>query len=211
MQESGLLPQAISRAQAEVLFYRQNKSKSINFWRWVEILAHMAKMHYKANRGLDQLSRFLSEVVFPAPGIRAEALPFQEWNSLLQSDDLQLPRRDNRPLVERLFACFKSKNYTVYGQMTLANYIVLVDEFHIVPELVSKVMAIRLFRAAQSDPFTDLIGGEEFETLCCYLGLAAHPDLTAPEAVGEVGHWLGLSAQRLKVLESNSTKGLRLN
>lgn len=211
MQESGLVPQAVSRAQAEVLFYRQNKSKSISFWRWVEVLAYMAKLRYKAHRGLDHLSQFLSEVLFPAPGIRQGALPLQDWNQHLLSEDLNLPRKDNRGIIERLFAYFRSKNSGLYGQMTLANYLVLVDEFHIVPELVSKVTAIRLFRAAQRDAFNDLLSLEEFDILCCYLGFASHPNLPPAEAVEDVGHWLGLSAQRLKVLENSSTKDLRLS
>jgi len=211
MQESGLIPQATNRAKAEVLFYRQNKSKSISFWRWVEILAHMAKAHFKASRGFDHLTNFLSEVLFPAPGIRQGALPLQDWNLQLQSEDLRQPRRDNRSLVERLFAYFRSKNSALSGQMTLANYLVFVDEFHIVPELVSKVIAIRLFRAAQRDAFNDLLSLEEMDILFCYLGFASHPTLPPAEAVEEVGRWLGLSAQRLKVLESNSSKKLRLS
>lgn len=209
LRDSTLSPTMLSRSQADLLFFQGNQGKSITFWRWIEVLAQIAKKHYQSKKGLESLSRLISAVVLQAPGIRSNDLPIGQWNS------------DIARLGETLIACrgqlgeiyriFRSRRADAAGKMSLSNYLVCCTDMHIVPELLSKIAATRLFRAAQSDSFTDLASYEEFEQTCCYLAFATHTGKSCSDSVNQFVQWLRYSAQALRIVELEAGRSIRLD
>lgn len=208
LRDSTLSPALVSRSQADLLFFQGNQGRSITFWRWIEVLAQIAKTHYKSKNGLECLSRLIASVVLQAPGIKSNDLPLSLWNSEVAR--LGEALKTGKSQLEDMYHTFRSRRADAAGKMSLSNYLVCCSEMHIVPELLSKVAATRLFRAAQTDSFTDLASYEEFQLACCYLAFATHPGKCS-ESLQQFLQWLGYSAQALRIMELEAGRSLRLD
>ena len=209
LRDGAILQSMVSRAQADLLFFQGNQGKFITFWRWIEILALIGKKHYKSKRGLECLGRLITSVVLQAPAIRNNDLALSLWNSEIAR--LGEVIKEGKTEYESCFRAFRSKRADAGGRMSLGNYLVFCGEMHVVPELLSKIAAVRLFRAAQIDSFTDLVSYDEFVRICCYLAFTTHPGKSSMDSLRQFLQWLRYSAQALRVVELETGRRLHLD
>ena len=199
LRDSGLTPEFIPRAKADVLFFQDNTGKSISFFRWVDILAQIAKSRFKTSRSIDSLSRLVLEVILPSPSIRSNDLPTAEWETAIAR--IRTVVGSIHGTLEGIFRLYRSRRAGANGQMSIGNYLIFSTESHVVPELVSKVLAVRVFRTAKSDSFSEFASLEEFEKMFCYLAFIAFKEKGSEEAVRQMVKWVSLSTKAIRSVE----------
>lgn len=208
--DCGLMEEGLTRVQADLLFCKRNQAKWISFWRFVEILTEFARIHYRCDSGASRLSDYLREVVFKAVPKRLLPLDTSTLDSQLTQHDVSLVLSLHSDELKALFQLYRNKDSKQGKGLLLPKFLTLLSEFHLVPELLSKPEAVRLFRAADPKQFAAAsVDLEEFKRAMAFVGLFAfaRPEAgprqrAAPqECVAALFDWLRLSADQLRVLQ----------
>lgn len=200
LKDAQLVPQVCTRAQGDLFFFHKNRGKNVTFWRWVQILAEFAKLKYQVATGTDMLEKLVTEEIAPQSAIRESELAVPGWEEAVEDPTVQQELRKGSAMVDLLFSTFCSLTTGSLGLLPLAEYLHLTNESHIVPELLSKRDAVKVFRAVQNEAFSDLLSKEEFQAALVCTAMQAYPDKDSSEALASLFQWLERSAQALRTL-----------
>jgi len=210
LQDCALLGGGLTRVQADLLFCKRNQAKWISFWRFVEILTEFARGHYQCESGVAKLADYLREVVFRVVPKRVLPLDVAAFDAQLAQHDVSLVLSLHSDHLKSLFHLYRNKDSKQGKGLLLPKFLSLLCDFHLVPELLSKPEAVRLFRAADERQFAaSSLEQEEFKRAMGLVGIYAFGRAeagprqrgTAQECVSALFEWLRLSADQLRVLQ----------
>lgn len=210
LQDCGLLGNGLTRVQADLLFCKKNQAKWISFWRFVEILTEFARTHYQCDSGAARLADYLREVVFKAVPKRLMPLDVTAFDSQLTQHDVSLVLSLHSDQLKALFQLYRNKDSKQGKGLLLPKFLTLLSDFHLIPELLSKPEAVRLFRAANDRQFAaSSLELEEFKRAMGLVGLftfaraeaGPRQRATGQECVTALFDWLRLSADQLRILQ----------
>lgn len=200
IKDAQLVPQVCSRAQGDLFFFHKNTGKNVTFWRWVQILSEFAKLKYQVAVGTEVLERLVTEEIATKAAIRESELAVLGWEEAVEDPTVQQELRKGSGMMDLLYTTFCSLTTGSFGLLPLAEFIHLTSESHIVPELLSKRDSVKVFRAVQSEAFSDLLTREEFQAALVCTAMQAYPDKERSAAVAALFQWLERSAQALRTL-----------
>ena len=210
IQDCGMLEEGITRVQADLLFCKKNSSKWISFWRFVEIVAEFARVHYSAESGVGRLKDYLSEVVFLRAPRRITTMDLPSLESQISRHDVSLVLNMHTDQLRALYQLYRNKDSKQGKGLLIGKFLTLLTDFHMVPELLTKPEAVRLFRAADSKQFA--ASSVDFDSFKRALGLtglfsfsrieAGPRRRSAPqECVSALFDWLSLSSDQLRIMQ----------
>jgi hypothetical protein len=200
IKDAQLVPQICTRAQGDLFFFHKNTGKNVTFWRWVQILTEFAKLKYQVAIGTEVLERLVTEEIATKAAIRESELAVLGWEEAVEDPTVQQELRKGTGMMDLLFSTFCSLKTGSFGFLPLAEYIHLASESHIVPELLTKRDSVKVFRAVQSEAFSDVLTREEFQAALVCTAMQAYPDKDSSTAVAMLFQWLERSAQPLRTL-----------
>ena len=215
LQECDIFKGGLTRAKADLWFFKKNPGKTVTFWRFVEILAEFAKIHYKCPNGVDRLNDYLQEVVFHAENKRIVQVDISALESQLSQHDVSLILTLRGDVLKSLFKLYRNRDSKSGKGILVAKFLSLLNDFHVVPELLSKPEAVRLFRAAGEKQFAAvLLDFDEFRKCMAMVGLFSfsRPEAgqrqrhSSQECLNALFEWLNFSADFLRVLEMQGQK-----
>ena len=173
LEDCQMLTATMTRARAQLLFFKNNKTRSIDLWRFLEIVAEFAKLKYPDEPRVDALRKYTLVVVVPNSKIEAEQAQLYAWkqdSSELRVRELHYSKRTE---LLQLFNAYRTLQREYANQILLPAYLNFCCDFKFIPDLITKPEAARLFRAAgQSELFVDALTFDEFQSCCSMQAIA---------------------------------------
>jgi len=138
-----------SYAQADLLFFRNNKAKTINLRRFVEILFDMAKKHNPKIENDVPLA--VTTMVAEMGRLTTDATEdksstFLNLKSILLREDCQKHLRSRWSTVTKMFNSHQDKCVENSNEMTIKGYLACLHKYEIIPELVTRSEATKIFK-----------------------------------------------------------------
>jgi len=173
LEDCQMLSGGMTRARAQLLFCQNNKARSIDLWRFLEIVAEFAKAKYQQESRPEAIRKYTQEVMVPNSRVEAEQEQLRVWKqdaSELRIRELHYSKRSE---LLPLFNQYRTLERELANRLLLPAFLNFCSDFKFIPDLLTKPEAARLFRAAgNSQLFVDSLSFEEFQGLCALQAIA---------------------------------------
>ena len=173
LEDCQMLTTSLTRARAQLLFCQNNKTRSIDIWRFLEIIAEFAKSKYPRDSRLDAIRKYTQEIILPNSHIEEEQAQLRGWKQEASELRIRELHYSKRSELLPLFNQYRTLERENANRILLSSFLNFCSDFKFVPDLTTKPEAARLFRAAgNSELFVDSLSFEEFQALCGMQGIA---------------------------------------
>ena len=195
--DNGMLGVSCTQVNADLLFCKGNKSKSINFSKFCSILIDLAISKYpEISSKTTAVESFVRETIFHVRNLNAieKSDKYEDWFLELESAEVVKYLASHKTPLTNIF----KKHSFSSGKITLKEFIKLCQEKKIIPDLLSNQDCSQMFKVCQSTyvPGKDVssLGYDEYIECLCFLGfyyytkVASKEALTYPEKVRKFMH-----------------------
>lgn len=167
LEDCQMLNGSMTRARAQLLFCQNNKARSIDLWRFLEVVAEFAKAKYQRENRLDAIRQYTQEVIVPNSRIEAEQEQLRMWKQEANELHIRELHYAKRSELLPLFNQYRTLEREYADRLLLPAFLNFCSDFKFIPDLTTKPEAARLFRAAgNSQLFVDSLTFVEFQGLC---------------------------------------------
>eukprot|EP00357_Protocruzia_adherens_P016167 CAMPEP_0114993716 /NCGR_PEP_ID=MMETSP0216-20121206/12698_1 /TAXON_ID=223996 /ORGANISM="Protocruzia adherens, Strain Boccale" /LENGTH=732 /DNA_ID=CAMNT_0002357417 /DNA_START=141 /DNA_END=2339 /DNA_ORIENTATION=+ len=149
--ENNLFTESLTRTKVDLQFVKNNKSKSVTFGRFVEILAEIARDHCGGELSpAIALEDYFLKFVFNRGSVFSKTMTYSDWHSELQQYDIVEYIEGQRHLLHAIFVTYRNMDSQSSNTIKLSDAIKFMNEFKISPDLCSTSDGAMLFKACQS-------------------------------------------------------------
>ena len=172
LEDCQMLTPQLTRAKAQLLFFKNNKTRSIDLWRFLEIVGEFARLKYPGEPKVDALRKYTLVVVVPNSKIEAEQAQLFAWRQDSNDPKVRELHLAKRAETTQLFTNYRTLQREHANRILLPAFLSFCTDTKFIPDLITNPEAARLFRAAgQSDLFVESLGYEEFLTCCTMVAI----------------------------------------
>lgn len=172
LEDCQMLTPRLTRAKAQLLFFKSNKARSIDLWRFLEIVGEFARLKYPDEPRVDALRKYTLVVVVPNSKIEAEQAQLFAWRQDANDPKVRELHQSKRAETTQLFSTYRTLQREHANRILLPAFLSFCTDTKFIPDLITNPEAARLFRAAgQSDLFVESLSYEEFLTSCTMVAI----------------------------------------
>ncbi|CAG9325482.1 unnamed protein product [Blepharisma stoltei] len=163
----------VTKAQADVYFFKGLKGgRSINFWRFVEILIKLAKIDYPDKEKYKALQDYATEKIEPRLNNEKDKAKIKRLHEIYLSQEVKGFINANKGLLEDIYERYKSSDVVHANRMRIQGFVNLLAKYEFIPSHISSPLAALLFRSVPSTLlFNDSLLYEGFVEACVYVAL----------------------------------------
>jgi len=213
LSEHKLYTSKFTRANADLMFCKTNKTKSINFPRFCEILYEIASQRNPKEKDPHvALDQFMNKFIFVAESAAPDAN--QEAFKEVRTMQIKLCFETKKQFLMMIFNEYRNLDRKTYNTVLINDFLKFCTDFKIIPQFLTKPEVAKLFQISQRAEGTDSLNYDQF---CDCLGLVAIKSFSkaeyadrypqAYERVEGILHWLRLQAQEKKNLGNKLQRG----
>eukprot|EP00357_Protocruzia_adherens_P016843 CAMPEP_0114994824 /NCGR_PEP_ID=MMETSP0216-20121206/13363_1 /TAXON_ID=223996 /ORGANISM="Protocruzia adherens, Strain Boccale" /LENGTH=706 /DNA_ID=CAMNT_0002358747 /DNA_START=417 /DNA_END=2537 /DNA_ORIENTATION=+ len=158
---------SFSLSKADIIFCKNNKQKCLDLMKFVETVIILAEKKYADVKRIEAVSRLVQSFnmgIFEASSERKQY--YQTIGADLKHDDVKLLFQARMSVLELVFQNHMSQNYEERRTISIYNFLAALTELAIIPELISKLEAMQMFKLWQPDSTTPIakyrLGFEDF-------------------------------------------------
>lgn len=169
LEEFKLYTPKINRVKADLLFCKNNRSKSISFDRFIEILTQFAISSYPSDGKFSVFEKYVLHQVLPkAENMRNFQMDVEGWESEIEGLLIHPSISQRLNTLQNIFKLYSNIKNTV----NLQGFLGFCQDLRLTPGLLTIQEIARLFRNITSDSlFNQELTYEEFQNLCGVLSL----------------------------------------
>lgn len=191
MEDALLYTVAVSKVNADLMFYKNKQSKTIDFWSFVEILIKLARVHFTTEKKYQGLLLLITQKIIPNLKLDQEAALYLRYHQIFQEQPITALLQNRKPTLKIIFNIYKSSNSVDMDlvpialrskkkgtkveripRITVKGFINFLTAFEFLPELISSMAASKLFRAVPCPVmFNECLDYKEFTEACVYVAL----------------------------------------
>jgi hypothetical protein len=156
------------RPRANLLFCSKNKSKTIDFNRFVDIVLEIAGDRYPDEDKYASLEHFVYNDVKAPENYTEERVGL--WRNDIADIQIKSLFRSKKQLLTSIYNLFKTQKHPYTDRLVLPGFLSFGQEFGFIPDHMSKPEAAKLFRAVETgELFTTSLTYEDFELVCGFM------------------------------------------
>jgi p25-alpha len=196
LEDAGLYSKTITKVTADLMFYKNLNAKTIDFWRFVEILIKISGIYYVNQKKYDSLVLLLNSKIINNCKFKEESKIFADYHEIFMDETIKSVLKARKPTLKTIFNLYKSTDYgdlkfvpnsirskkkgnkvERVPRITLKGFISFLTAFELLPGLISGLVAAKLFRAVPSPLlFNECLDYKEFTEACAYTSLRIYQD-----------------------------------
>lgn len=170
--ECRMYTKKLNKTAADLLFYKNNRAKTINFWRFIEIVMVFSKEMYREDEKYNALSNYVVNYLYNNSGLQQENAQILAWEQDLLTPEVIAIQNTKRPVMTAVFELYKTLETFHANRIMLTDFLKFLADFNYIPSLISKPEAAWLVRKIDTAwLFTDSLNFEEFELCCGYIAI----------------------------------------
>ena len=192
LEDAGLYSESITKVNVDLMLYKTRSVNSLDFWRFVEVLIKISREFFMTEKKYQSLTSLLTKKILTALKFNEEREIFTRYHSFFQDDAIKSILASRKSTLKTIFLMYKStdsadmesvpaylrskKNKKNKAErvfrITLKGFISFLSAFEFLPDLISGLVAAKLFRSVPCPLlFNECLDYSEFTEACLYIAL----------------------------------------